>query len=92
MGQRRYVELPVVERRHYAAPALTETQGRAALRLGLDLQEAADALAPEHARLFRQDAKRFRIHRLTQLVLAADAFGAILVAGGWFGWWPGPAA
>ncbi len=85
---RTQVDLPVVVRHHHAAPRLAEEQGREALSFGLDLQRSATALAPEHARIAREEQRRRRILRWSRRVGALDLVAAAAAVAAWSSGWP----
>ncbi len=86
---RRQLDLPVVVRNHHAAPRLAEEQGREALSLGLELQVAAQALAPEQAEDLRL-LRRRHIVRLAALAYTLEAGAGLATGGAVLGWWPNP--
>jgi hypothetical protein len=81
-------DLPRVHRDHNVAPRMADEQAREALRVGLDLQQTAVHLDPQHAREAADAVLRQHILHLAVLAFILEIAVGVVVIGAALDWWP----
>jgi hypothetical protein len=92
VGQQRLPaeDLPTVVRNHHVAPRLRDEQGREALSRGLELQQKAAALDPDHVHIAERRRRRRRLERRVGPAVFLALLIGVAVVGRLLEWWPTP--